>query len=63
MEDINLDIQYADDISLITTNESVLRKTKETLPKVLKERDLKVNINKTEEHVIHRNGNENNANF
>ena len=44
---INLDIQYADNISLATTNESVLRKTKESLLKVLPERGLKVNISKT----------------
>ena len=49
-EDINLDIQNAD--------ESVLRKTKEALSKALKETDLTVNINKKEEYVIHRNGDE-----
>lgn len=57
-EGISLDVQYADDISLITTNKALLEQTKENLPEILTNRELKVNTSKTEEYTIERNGDE-----
>ena len=57
-EGIILEIQYADDISLATTDENVFKQTKANLPKVLTDRDLKVNVSKTEEYEIKRKGDE-----
>ena len=41
-KNIDFDLQYADNISEIATNKQELKSTKEKLPKVLKDRDLKV---------------------
>ena len=55
-EGIIFEIQYADNISLATTDENVFKQTKANLPKVLTDRDLKVNVSKTEEYEINRKG-------
>ena len=54
--DIDVDLQYADDISEVTTNETVFNETKAKLPEILTNRKLKVNVSKTEEYVIQRGG-------
>ena len=53
---IDIDLQYADDISEIATNDKAFNETKNKLPKILTNRELKVNISKTEEYKIEREG-------
>ena len=55
---IDIDLQYADDISEITTSDEAFNETKNKLPKILTNRELKVNISKTEEYKIEREGSE-----
>lgn len=57
-EHIEINQEYADDISQITTNKNTIQKIKNELPKTLNERNLKCNEDKTEEYEIKRNGNE-----
>ena len=57
-EGIILEIQCADDISLATTDENVFKQTKANLPNVLTDRELKLNVSKTEEYEIKRKGDE-----
>ena len=47
-DQIDLDLEYTDDISEVTTSEDCFKETKEKLPKILTDRSLKVNISKTE---------------
>ena len=51
---IDIDQQYADDISKISTSISVIEKMKDELPVKLAQRGLKINESKTEEHTIKR---------
>ena len=51
---INIDQQYADDISYATTNSATRENIKMTVPKKLKKRNLNVNLEKTEEYTISR---------
>ena len=53
-------ILYAGDIlSEVTINDTSLTETKQKLPEVLTERKPKLNVNKTEENVITRKGDQN----
>ena len=49
---LTLTTKYADDISEITTSDEAFNETKNKLPKILTNRELKVNISKTEEYKI-----------
>ena len=51
---IDIDQQYADDISKISTSISAIRKMKDELPVKLVQRGLKINESKTEEYTIKR---------
>ena len=51
---ININQEYADDISEITSNPARIEYIKSTLPSKLQERNLKINISKTEEYKISR---------
>ena len=55
---IQLDQQYADDISWASTNKIVLEKIETIIPEVLKERNLFVNKSKTEKYTVSRNQHE-----
>ena len=52
LEYINIDQQYADDITWITTNTGVTSNIKKVIPEKLKERNLQINKDKTEEYKI-----------
>ena len=49
---ITINQEYADDISIITTNPNVILNQKITLPSKLSKRDLMINQTKTEEYEI-----------
>ena len=51
---IDIDQQYADDISKISTSTSAIEKMKDELPVKLAQRGLKINESKTEEYTIKR---------
>ena len=51
---IDIDRQYADDISKISTSISAIEKMKDELPVKLAQRGLKINESKTEEYTIKR---------
>ena len=51
---IDIDQQYADDISRISTSISAIGKMKDELPAKLAQRGLKINESKTEEYTIKR---------
>ena len=51
---IDIDQQYADDISKISTCISAIEKMKDELPVKLAQRGLKINESKTEEYTIKR---------
>ena len=53
---INIDQEYADDISVITTNINIINYKKVSLPTILEKRNLTINETKTEEYAITRNG-------
>jgi len=54
----NIGQQYADDISYISNSKHIIDHRKEVIPPLLKKRNSNVNISKTEEHHINREGNE-----
>ena len=54
----SIDQQYADDISYISNTKHTIEHRKATIPSQLKKRNLNVNIGKTEEYHIRREGNE-----
>ena len=62
---VNINQEYADDLSIVTTNPNTISYNKSYLPPLLNERDLQINASKTEEFEIKRNGNTDwkNANF
>ena len=51
---IDIEQQYADDISKISTSISAIEKMKDELPVKLAQRGLKINESKTEEYIIKR---------
>ena len=51
---IDIDQQYADDISKISTSISAIEKMKDELPVKLAQQGLKINESKTEEYIIKR---------
>ena len=51
--------EYADDISIITTDPHNITHIKSTIRPKLENRNLHINETKTEEYEIKRNGNEN----
>ena len=53
---IDINQEYADDISIITTNPNTIKYSKQHLPTLLSLRNLQINHTKTEEFVIERNG-------
>ena len=53
---ITLNQEYADDISIITTNPNIIYNKKITLPPKLSKRDLIINQTKTEEYEIKKGG-------
>ena len=54
----NIDQHYAADISYISNPKHIIEQGKETISPLLKKRNLNVNISKTEEYQIIREGNE-----
>ena len=55
-EELNIDQQYADDISYLTDAPHIHEHHKSTVPQTIKERNLLVNNEKTEEYEISRTG-------
>ena len=55
---IDIDMQYADDISKITSDYNSIQHFKKIVPEKLKTRDLKINQEKTEEYTISKTRNE-----
>ena len=51
-------MEYADDISKVTSNHSSMENFKHITPEILKPRDLNVNHEKTEKYIINRTNNE-----
>ena len=51
---IDIDQQYADDISKMSTSISAIEKMKDDLPSKLAQRKLKINESKTEEYTVKR---------
>ena len=51
---IDIDQQYPDEISKISTSSSAIEKMKDELPVKLAQRGLKINESKTEEYTINR---------
>ena len=49
---INIDQEYADDISVITTSINTINYKKNSLPTILEKRNLTINETKTEEYTI-----------
>ena len=56
--EISVNMEYADDISRASTDEKTIETAKETLPDILRARNLKVNTDKTEEYTIRKSGDE-----
>ena len=50
-------MEYADDISKVTSNHSSMENFKHNTSEILKPRDLNVNHNKTEQYIINRTNN------
>ena len=57
-DQIDIDIEYANDISKITSNHSSMENLKHNTPEILKPRDLNVNHDKTEQYIINKTNNE-----
>ena len=53
-DQINIDIEYADDISKATSNHNSMENFKRNTSEILKPRDLNVNHGKTEQYIINR---------
>ena len=51
---IDINLEYADDISKITSNKETLTRVKKDLPIKLAKRDLTINETKTENYIISR---------
>ena len=51
-------MEYADDISKVTSNHSSMENFKHNTSEILKPRDLNVNHDKTEQYIINRTNNE-----
>ena len=57
-DQIDIDMEYADDISKVTSNHSSMENFKHNTSEILKPRDLNVNHGKTEQYIINRTNNE-----
>ena len=57
-DQIGIDMEYADDISKVTSNHSSMENFKHITSGILKVRDLNVNHDKTEQYIINRTNNE-----
>ena len=57
-DQIGIDMEYADDISKVTSNHSSMKNFKHNTTEILKPRDLNVNHGKTEQYIINRTNNE-----
>ena len=55
-EHIIIDQQYADDIGWASTNNEKIEEIENTVPQILKNRNLLVNESKTEKYTVERNG-------
>ena len=55
-DEFTVNLQYADDISIATTNPLTIDYVKNTIPAKLKESHLNLNKSKTEYYEIRRNG-------
>ena len=51
---IDINLEYADDISKITSNKETVTRVKKDLPIKLAKRDLTINETKTENYIISR---------
>ena len=59
IENVEIDMEYADDITIATTDKKVIEHIKEQLPSILQKRGLMINMSKTEEYTVkYKNGNE-----
>lgn len=58
-DNVDIEMQYADDLTEVTTDYGIVEHVKETLPKVLKKSKLDINKSKTEEYTVKYKGNEN----
>ena len=56
---LTIDQQYADDIGWATTNTGLTTNIKKNVPPILHERNLNINLDKTEEYIISKEGPEN----
>ena len=56
---VNIDQQYADDIGWATTDTRATTNIKKNVPSILQERNLNINLDKTEEYIISKEGNDN----
>ena len=57
-DEIDIDMEYTDDISKVTSNHSSMENFKHNTSEILKPRDLNVNHDKTEQCIINRINNE-----
>ena len=55
--EINIDLEYVDDISRLTTDPKIIELNKKNLTSRLKFQDLTINETKTKQYEIRRNGN------
>ena len=56
---VEINQEYADDISTVTTSQEIVQKLKKDLPPKLEQRNLHCNTEKTEEYTIELNGKNN----
>ena len=57
-DQIDIDMEYASDISKITSNHSSMENLKHNTPEILKPGDLNVNHDKAEQYIINRTNDE-----
>ena len=59
IENVEINMEYADDITIATTDKKVIEHIKEQLPSRLQKRGLMINMSKTEEYTVkYKNENE-----
>ena len=54
--EFTIDMEYADDMTIISTNPNTIEYKRKHLPQLLKESDLTINAEKSEYYVIKRKG-------
>ena len=54
--EVDIDMEYADDLTAISTNKKNIDHKKQDVPRKLEKRNLKINNTKTEEYEVTRNG-------